>query len=849
MKTKRAWRLFLILLVGLLQIANSRADVVYQTAASLQITEVYYDTPGADNEEEWIEIVNLGEAAVDLTGVKIGDEESLGGGEGMMGFPAGSVVEAGQVVVVAQTAAGFERLYGFSPTFEIQDSRPNVPDLIAYGEWATGEVGLANDGDEALLLDEQDVIIDAVSFGDTGESVLGAFRLPTVPAVFRGQSIERLPASCDSDTAVDWITQSFPTPGRVTLEGECRQGSGPETDLLLTIGEIQGRGETAALLNQTVTFQGIVTGWIEDQNSNGTRFYTLFVQDVPGTDDGDPLTSDGIAVFLSRQRPSVQRGDIVLVTGQVTEFFGLTEIDDNGLALSIIERQAPLPEPIPLQPPAEDEAGYYEPLEGMLVSMETAVVVGPTYSACGLAVALASSGLTRQFRHNLADPAGEIVTVLHSSDVDCGDFPSVQVGDELHGLAGPLHYHFEQFKIVNQNTDSVEVISNGLPQLNKPLVAGVGEITIASLNLHDYFDTVDDTGSAAEPKLTAGELAIKQAKLIEGISRVLGCPTIIGVQEVENQALLQTLAAGLVEPCGFTYQVTHLESADNRGIDVALLSDPSKVQILDAALMQSCTTVETDVVDSSIDCPAGQSPLFSRPPLKVETAVYGRTITLFVNHFKSKREGEEETAARRLAQAGHIRALVESIVAENPEADIVVMGDFNDYARSPVMDVITADGLLVNVFIDGPAALPDEEQYTYIFGGVAQLIDTILLSPSLAELLFGTTIVHSNADFPYTLGINTSAAGLPYFFSDHDVPLLGLDMTVAVLPPTEEPIILEPTIAVTLQSATPTPMIEVAEDVDETSRAKIPFIRILGWVGGMAVFLLGVYFILRRGRK
>ena len=137
-------------------------------------------------------------------------------------------------------------------------------------------------------------------------------------------------------------------------------------------------------------------------------------------------------------------------------------------------------------------------------------------------------------------------------------------------------------------------------------------LTIATMNLQDYFDTVDDTGDEAEPKPTEGELAIKQAKLIHGIGRSLGCPTIIGVQEVENAALLQTLAARLVESCGFTYQVSHLESADSRGIDVALMSDPRMVNVLEANLRQGCTPVTTDVLDSTTDCPAGQFPLFSR---------------------------------------------------------------------------------------------------------------------------------------------------------------------------------------------------------------------------------------------
>jgi predicted extracellular nuclease len=401
---------------------------------------------------------------------------------------------------------------------------------------------------------------------------------------------------------------------------------------------------------------------------------------------------------------------------------------------------------------------------------------------------------------------------------------------------------------VTQDTVGLEIISSGLPLLEGPLRAGEGQITIATLNWHDYFDTMDDTGDEVEPKLTAGELAIKQAKVINGIDSALGCPTVIGVQEVENGALLQALAVGLVEPCGFTYQVTHLESADSRGIDVALLSDPRQVHILGAVLRQGCTLVETEVVDSAVDCPAGQAPLFSRPPLAVEAAVRGQTITLFVNHFKSKREGEIETAARRLAQAGHIRGLVEEITADDPTAKVVVLGDFNDFARSPVLEAMTAEGLLVNVFLDGAASLPIEEQYTYIFGGFAQFIDGILLSPALAELVVETMVVHRNADFPYTLGFDTSTAGLPFFFSDHDVPLLLLDLEPEVVVPTLEATVVASAVTATLQPVTPT-VVPPMQEESGSSAVNMPLVGVLGLAGGAAVVSLGLYVVLRRLRR
>ena len=127
-----------------------------QESKGLLLTEVYYDTPGTDGEEEWIEIANLGEFVIDLTNFKVGDEESSGGQEGMVRFPLGAFIEPGEVVVVAQTASGFQALFGRNPDYEINDTDLNVPDMISYVVWAGGELALANKGDELLLVDGQD---------------------------------------------------------------------------------------------------------------------------------------------------------------------------------------------------------------------------------------------------------------------------------------------------------------------------------------------------------------------------------------------------------------------------------------------------------------------------------------------------------------------------------------------------------------------------------------------------------------------------------------------------------------------------------------------------------------------
>lgn len=735
----------------------------------LLITEVYYNTPGADEREEWIEIANVGSAALDLTGYKLGDEETAGSREGMVQFPTGARLESGQSIIVAQTTDGFRALFGFNPDYEMRDSDPAVPDMLAYLLWATGEVALANGGDEILLLDGNDNLIDAINYGDNT-----TYFAPSIIGVLTGQSIERVPADCDTDSSADWLPQPIPTPGEIRFDGDCLFPTDPASDEeFMPIGQIQGRGSASPHVNQVVTFRGVVTGLYEDRNTSGITYYTLFVQDLPDQEDGDPATSDGIALFLGREQPNYQPGDQVRVTGQVTEFFGFTEIDDNGLVISVEASNVPLPEPIFIDPPADNpaQAAYFEPLEGMRVALDgTAQVVGPTFSGCGFAVVSEASRVSRVRRRSLADPVGQIVPVLHTSDVDCTGFPVVKSGDRITGLVGPLTYHFDQFKLVLQQPSAVVVTSAPLAPPPVAPTVRADQFSLASFNLENYFDALDDTGDAAEPKPATSDIAIKQMKLAYAIGHTLRCPTLIAIQEVEKGELLQALATQLAAPCGFTYQVTHQDSADGRGIDVALLSDPRRVTVTAAALHQSCTPLNTGIRDRTITCPAGEFPLSSRPPFAVSAMVDGRSYTFIVNHFKSKRGGERETAPQRLAQAQHINKLVAELLTADANARIVVVGDFNDYEQAPAMLEMTKNGDLTNVLLQ----VPDAERYSFVFAGAAQLIDGILLSPALLPDVAAVTILHLNADYPSEWATDVSPTYLPHRSTDHDLPLLVL---------------------------------------------------------------------------
>lgn len=181
---------------------------IQAASETLLISEVLYNPIGAEPDREWIEIYNAGAASIDLTNYKVGDEETLGGTEGMVRFPNGVSILPGQVIVIANRATAFFAVYGFKPDYEILNSDGTVPNMLNTA-LASGSVALDNDGDEVILLDAGDVVVDVVSWADSAF----AFN-PPPPNIPEAHSLERRPANLDTDTAGDWVDQASPAPRR-----------------------------------------------------------------------------------------------------------------------------------------------------------------------------------------------------------------------------------------------------------------------------------------------------------------------------------------------------------------------------------------------------------------------------------------------------------------------------------------------------------------------------------------------------------------------------------------------------------------------------------------------------------
>jgi len=177
----------------------------------LLLSEIMANPVGDEPEGEWIEIFNPEEEPMPLTGVKVGDAAHPGGTEGMLIFPPGEVIGPGEVILIAHQAAEFEASYGFKPDYELSASDPGVKKLVPYNTWAGGQIRLNNSGDEVVLLNGWDEIIDSLAYGN---SDLESFQ-PPVPAAPEGSSLVRYPMSVDTDTEKDWEASELPSPGEV----------------------------------------------------------------------------------------------------------------------------------------------------------------------------------------------------------------------------------------------------------------------------------------------------------------------------------------------------------------------------------------------------------------------------------------------------------------------------------------------------------------------------------------------------------------------------------------------------------------------------------------------------------
>lgn len=259
---------------------------------------------------------------------------------------------------------------------------------------------------------------------------------------------------------------------------------------------------------------------------------------------------------------------------------------------------------------------------------------------------------------------------------------------------------------------------------------------IGFYNLENLFDTINDPNIDDEEFLPAGiknytgEIYIdKIGRLADVISKI-GADvspdglSILGNCEVENAAVLQDLVKH-PHLKSRNYKIVHYNSPGSRGIDVGLIYNPKYFTPL------SSQSLPVNLGNDS-------SGYKTRDVLYVFGKYLGEEIFLFVNHWPSRRGGEEASAPGRVAAAKVCKIKIDSIVGVNPGAKIILMGDLNDDPVSPSVAIILGSKGEKSKIDEGGLYNPWVGMYKQGIGTLAyndswNLFDQIIISKALLD--------------------------------------------------------------------------------------------------------------------
>lgn len=252
--------------------------------------------------------------------------------------------------------------------------------------------------------------------------------------------------------------------------------------------------------------------------------------------------------------------------------------------------------------------------------------------------------------------------------------------------------------------------------------------TIAFYNIENLFDVYDDEITRDTDMLPTSEKkwSIKRYKnklrkvgyVISniGLKDVKRHPAIVGLAEVENEAVLKDLVTSkhLEE---HNYSFVHYDSPDERGIDVALLYDDTVFKVA----YSKTFTVDLLTEDGAID--------YTRDILLVSGLFEGLELHIIVNHWPSRRSGDIETQHKRLKASQKVTEIISFLKEKNPVAKVVVMGDFNDDPESNSLKALELSHGLFNPM----RTLLSQDRGTTSYHQKWNLFDQFLITPNFFE--------------------------------------------------------------------------------------------------------------------
>ncbi|MFF8949642.1 endonuclease/exonuclease/phosphatase family protein [Streptomyces sp. NPDC014940] len=556
------------------------------------------------------------------------------------------------------------------------------------------------------------------------------------------------------------------------------------------VHDVQGTTRISPFAGQKVTdVPGIVTAIRTYGSSKG-----FWLQDP--TPDDNPATSEGVFVFTS-STPKVAPGDSVTVTGTVSEFVpggassgnqSLTEITKptvttvstgNAVPAPVVVDENAVPD---AYAPAGDTAAagsvngltldpskyaldYYESLEGMNVQVADARVVTATDPYSELWVTVKPNehpsrrGGTVYGSYDSQNTGRLQIQSLGST----AGFPTANVGDTLAGTTtGPLD--FNQYGGYTLVASELGTLRSGGLERETTQKQSDRELAVATYNVEnlDPSDATFDQHAAA----IVHNLQSPDIVSLEEIQDNNGAKDdgTVDASETVNKLIDAIVAAG-----GPKYEWRSIDPVNDQdggepggNIRQAFLFNPERVSFTDRAGGDSTTAVGVTKVRGKAQLtaspgrvdPANAAWANSRKPLAGEFVFHGKTVFVIANHLNSKGGDQGLTSQyqppvrsseiQRHAQATVVNAFVKDILSVQKNANVIALGDMNDFEFSGTARILEGDGELWSAI----KSLPKSERYTYDYQGNQQVLDQILVSPAIRrDCGLEYDSVHINSEF------------------------------------------------------------------------------------------------------
>ena len=293
---------------------------------------------------------------------------------------------------------------------------------------------------------------------------------------------------------------------------------------------------------------------------------------------------------------------------------------------------------------------------------------------------------------------------------------------------------------------------------------GQSQFQVAFWNVENLFDTTDNRSTTDEDFTPTGKYEWTEERLnkkCQDLSRVIhdidsqNDLAILGLAEIENFQVLKRLNQQYLK---LGMSIIHKESPDERGIDCGLLYDPKLVSLVHKQFISiylAGNEKTRDIIEAEF---------------KLKGASGKHTIYVFVNHWPSRWGGQAVTDPLRLSAALTLRNRVDQILTLDSQAEIIILGDFNDYPVDPsVHSVLKANKMDINAY---PGDLinttwklhEDPNAGTVMYRGKWTVLDQIIISQGLVNKQLFEWVVNSTQPFapPYFIEKGGDHSGWPY---------------------------------------------------------------------------------------